>query len=50
MVTSPLGFRSITAIANVSLGLPGSLSEGSSIPSKGALQISLISVVSSHYT
>ena len=42
-VTSPLGFCSFTATADVSLGLPGSLLQGSSIPSMGALQISLYS-------
>ena len=42
MVTLPLGFySSITATADVSLGLPGSLSQGSSIPSLGILQVSL---------
>ena len=42
-VCSPLGLHSITATADVSLRLPGSLSKESSVPSMGALQTSLYS-------
>ena len=42
-VSSPLGLSSITTTADVSLGLPGSLSQGSFAPSMGALQTSLYS-------